>query len=294
MFSVDDITPQYFLVSWEAPYLRASDENLEEYTVLCTTDTSDAPVTLVTIEAGSETTGINISGLVPHTTYTCCVKAHTTVGVSADSCVSISTSEDGIYHIHILNNLKSVLFLAVPESAPEQVSVVAVSPFAVEIEWNAPAMPNGVITHYNIYTSNGDLVYTVDGSQGNYVYSGLSPYVNVSVSISANTTAGEGPRSPVVTARTRESGLSVFIWTVAVPILSTIVPSIVQSLEVVKMSDESVTITWGPPLEPNGVLLDYHLTVMNLVTGNISLTTVSPNQTPAHTNTFNSLGRCSI
>ena len=292
MFSVDVVTPQYLLVSWEAPYLRASDGNLEEYTLLCKTDTSDVPIT---IQVGSsETSRVNVSGLVPHTTYTCCVKAHTTVGVSADSCISISTSEDGIYHIHILNNLKLVLFLAVPESAPEQVSVVAVSPFAVEIEWSAPATPNGVITHYNIYTSNGVLVYTVDGSQGNYVYSGLSPYMNVSVSISANTTAGEGPRSPVVTVKTRESGLSVFIWTAAVPILSTIVPSIVQSLEVVKMSDESVTITWGPPLQPNGVLLDYHLTLMNLVTGNISLTTVSPNQTPAHINTFNSLGRCFI
>ena len=88
-------------------------------------------------------------------------------------------------------------------------TVVAVSPFAVEVEWNLPATPNGVIIHYNVYTSNLVLVDTVNSSQRNYVYGGLAPYQNVSVCVSASTSVGEGPKSQPVSTRTRESGLSV-------------------------------------------------------------------------------------
>ena len=87
------------------------------------------------------------------------------------------------------------------------VTVEAVSPFAVEIEWNTPVTPNGVITHYNVYTSNRILVDTVDSSLRNYVYSGLQPYQYVSICVSASTSVGEGPKSVPVPARTRESGL---------------------------------------------------------------------------------------
>ena len=97
----------------------------------------------------------------------------------------------------------------VPSTPPENMTVVAVSPFAVEVEWNPPATPNGVIIHYNVYTSNLVLVDTVNSSQRNYVYGGLAPYQNVSVCVSASTSVGEGPKSQPVSTRTRESGLSV-------------------------------------------------------------------------------------
>ena len=96
--------------------------------------------------------------------------------------------------------------IIVPSTPPVDVTVEAVSPFAVEIEWNTPVTPNGVITHYNVYTSNGTIVDTVDSSLRKYVYSRLQPYQDVSICVSASTSVGEGPKSSSVSARTRESG----------------------------------------------------------------------------------------
>ena len=86
-------------------------------------------------------------------------------------------------------------------------TVTAVSPFALEIEWNIPTLPNGAITNYTIYT-NSVSIDSVNGSHTSYVYNGLSPYQEVSVSVSASTAVGEGPQSIETTTRTRESGLN--------------------------------------------------------------------------------------
>ena len=36
-------------------------------------------------------------------------------------------------------------------SAPRDVSARLITPFLVEVSWRAPAIPNGVITHYTVY-----------------------------------------------------------------------------------------------------------------------------------------------
>ena len=98
-----------------------------------------------------------------------------------------------------------------PSTPPENVTVVAVSPFAVEVEWEAPAIPNGVITHYSVYNTSGVLVDKVNSSLRNYVYSGLAPFEVVSMCVSASTSVGEGPKSQPVSTRIRESGLSMIL-----------------------------------------------------------------------------------
>ena len=97
-----------------------------------------------------------------------------------------------------------------PGSPPKNVSVYTVSPFAVKIEWNTPATPNGVITNYTVYNSTGDRVASVGGSQRNFVYSGLSPFESVGICVSASTAIGEGPKSAVVSNRTTETGPPIF------------------------------------------------------------------------------------
>ena len=92
-----------------------------------------------------------------------------------------------------------------PSGPPEDVTVTAVSPFAVEIEWRYPNIPNGVITYYSIYFNN-TLVAEVNGSTLNNLYDGLLPYQQVSVCISSSTEVGEGPKSATKSIRTQESG----------------------------------------------------------------------------------------
>ena len=83
------------------------------------------------------------------------------------------------------------------------VTVAAVSPFAVEIEWRPPTTPNGIIAIYTVYSNN---VAIMEWSLTRYIYEGLSPYEQVSISVSASTKIGEGPRSIEVSIRTPESG----------------------------------------------------------------------------------------
>ena len=104
-----------------------------------------------------------------------------------------------------LQNTHAFCYSAVP-GAPEHVRVTSVSPYAVEVEWNTPTAPNGVIIYYNVY-SNGTLVASVNASFMSYLYHELSPYEQVSICISANTTIGEGPKSVEATNRTQESGI---------------------------------------------------------------------------------------
>ena len=99
----------------------------------------------------------------------------------------------------------STNLLSVPSDSPVNVTVAAVSPFAVEIEWRPPITPNGIIVNYTVYANNG-LIVIVDGSQTNYLYRGLSPYEEVNISVSASTKIGEGPRSIEVHSHTQESG----------------------------------------------------------------------------------------
>ena len=85
------------------------------------------------------------------------------------------------------------------------ITVTAVSPFAVEIEWRSPTTPNGIIVKYTVYTNNS-IIVILNGSQTNYLYHGLLPYEEVNISVSARTEIGEGPRSIEVHSRAQESG----------------------------------------------------------------------------------------
>jgi hypothetical protein len=240
MLSTSHITSSSMLISWEPPTITQQDELLQNYALSCSasgTSRTEAPMTIE-----SSATSVTVPNLAPNTIYTCCIRAITTAGQSPNVCTMNSTLED------------------VPSTPPENVTVVAVSPFAVEVEWEPPATPNGVVIHYNVYTSHGVLVDTVNSSQRNYVYSGLTPYQSVSVCVSANTSVGEGPKSQPVTARTRESA-----------------PSEVESYEVVVLSEASFNVSWNPPRLPNGVLTGYQLAVIDLVLGRGSPITVSPN-----------------
>ena len=50
----------------------------------------------------------------------------------------------------------------------------------------------------------------------------------------------------------------------------------VESLEVVVVSETSFNISWKPPLSPNGILTEYQLTVINLLIEGASLANFTP------------------
>ena len=109
---------------------------------------------------------------------------------------------------------------------------IAGSPTALQVMWNPPAEPNGVILSYTIvcYESTTDsdsgsgsgmqmsgllpiellnktLIFTVvSGNQSQATVTGLMPYTYYECYVTANTSVGAGNASIIQLSRTDESG----------------------------------------------------------------------------------------
>ena len=110
-----------------------------------------------------------------------------------------------------------LLFPTAPGSPPTSVRVEAAGPTRVQVTWGPPRIPNGIITHYNLYINNNPIQVTPDlrgeADTETYVFTTdqiLEPYKNVTVQISAETKAGEGLLSYPQSVVTDESGLCIF------------------------------------------------------------------------------------
>ena len=88
-------------------------------------------------------------------------------------------------------------------------------PYSLRVSWLPPSVPNGYITHYNVYCQESLLVMgsgggmlalptslyfqtftsTVYGTELNATVTGLTPFTNYGCYVSANTTIGEGNNS---------------------------------------------------------------------------------------------------
>ena len=67
---------------------------------------------------------------------------------------------------------------------------------SIKLTWSAPVKPNGVITGYILQCRSAEgetRLQRLMSSQITNVLSGLLPYTNYSCSITAHTSAGEGP-----------------------------------------------------------------------------------------------------
>ena len=103
-------------------------------------------------------------------------------------------------------------------SYPRNLTVVDVNSTAVMVSWQPPAIPNGVITAYNVWYNqtlncSGSLVSfsgSVAGSVLMYTFTELEEDTVYVFYISAETSAGEG-EAAMVMGRTREDGECVFM-----------------------------------------------------------------------------------
>jgi hypothetical protein len=104
----------------------------------------------------------------------------------------------------------NLLFLySEPTNPPQNVVIDNDATDSLTFTWDPPVRPNGVITAYTFYVTydNGSSVVIVDHeATGVFLLDGLYPYQLVTVEVSANTTAGEGPKSAVDEIRTAQAG----------------------------------------------------------------------------------------
>ena len=85
----------------------------------------------------------------------------------------------------------------VPAGPPRQVFGIVESSKTFTLFWSAPAIPNGVITEYQLQCSGGGQVFNRTVMEITTTLSGLLPYTNYSCSITAHTSAGGGPAATI-------------------------------------------------------------------------------------------------
>ncbi|XP_054029762.1 phosphatidylinositol phosphatase PTPRQ [Dryobates pubescens] len=121
---------------------------------------------------------------------------------------------------------------------------------------NLPAVNGGAESH-----SASENQYTMDilAEELVYVISGLTPFTDYTISVSAFTAVGEG-QPAILTVKTHEQ-----------------VPSSVQNIAYKNVSSSSVLLYWDPPANPNGRITHYTVYAMELDTKRTFQMTTSNN-----------------
>ncbi|KAE8615256.1 hypothetical protein XENTR_v10008456 [Xenopus tropicalis] len=149
----------------------------------------------------------------------------------------------------------------VPESAPEGIKYINISSTDIEVSFYPPLIPNGNIMYYTIYITwlNETMEKAMNTTNLIGNITGLKKYTSYILSVSASTIKGEGIRSAPQIITTEEDSPS----------------SPPRSLKVKQLSGITMELSWEPPLEPNGIILNYNVYIWN----EISNKTITVKQT---------------
>ncbi|XP_070688414.1 usherin [Pempheris klunzingeri] len=109
---------------------------------------------------------------------------------------------------------------------------------ALLLSWDQPRAPNGIITMYNLY-SEGNLEFS--GLSRNFLFRRLEPWTMYSLTLEACTSAGCTRSAPQ------------HITTAAAP------PASQPPPRPLFIGPDRVSLTWGPPSQPNGPIGEYFL-----------------------------------
>ncbi|MED6235660.1 hypothetical protein ATANTOWER_031113, partial [Ataeniobius toweri] len=125
----------------------------------------------------------------------------------------------------------------VPGSPPYGLSYESVSPSEVNVTWNAPLQPNGVVTHYSLELWNSTHYLNLTSPTNFLHITHLRKYAQYRIVVQAHTRAGAGNySSDPLNITTLED-----------------VPSDpVSNLTAQIFSSTAIIVSWDPPMEPNG------------------------------------------
>ncbi|KAM8861703.1 LOW QUALITY PROTEIN: phosphatidylinositol phosphatase PTPRQ [Synchiropus picturatus] len=153
------------------------------------------------------------------------------------------------------NQTSDVLFLLsgedVPGSPPYQLSYESVSPSEVNVTWQPPLVPNGVITHYSLVLWNSTHYLNLTSVTNSIHITHLRKYAEYRVMVQSHTRVGPGNYS------TEPLNITTLEDAPDTP---------PQFLYARKLSDYEVELSWQPPLEANSEILYYVVRVWNETT----------------------------
>ena len=179
------------------------------------------------IEHQTQLTTHQITRLQPFTTYSLQLAACTSAGCTYGSVQFAGTEE------------APPVGLAPP-------SITALSPRRVVIMWEPPSQPNGIILLYELLRQKDGLVPDIILSTGDvvsllFVDNSVFPATAYGYAIAANNSAGRVV-SEYRTLTTPEAA-----------------PEGVNAPAVIVTSSVSIEVSWGPPLQPNGIISQYQV-----------------------------------
>ena len=114
---------------------------------------------------------------------------------------------------HLNSFFYSLIFFCppAPSAAPQGVSISALSDTELKAKWNWPPWNrrNGIISGYTIHYGTDQSVYTTMEllpTQTSFTINGANAYTTYYVRVAASTSAGMGPFSAWVSARSQVAG----------------------------------------------------------------------------------------
>ncbi|KAL0968338.1 hypothetical protein UPYG_G00265600 [Umbra pygmaea] len=173
-----------------------------------------------------------LTGLMPFSYYNVSVRAYTRLGhgnQTSDTLTMLSGEDT-------------------PGSPPYSLSYTAVSPSEVNVSWEAPLVPNGVITHYSLELRNSSHFLNLTTPTSHALITHLRKFAQYSLAVKAHTRMGPGNHSSdPLNITTLEDDPD----------------SPPQFLLARKLSDYEVELSWEPPKHANSEILYYKVRVWN-------------------------------
>ena len=145
-------TPFSAEISWVTPYIIMDKET---YSVQYSTDMSLQNNKEVLIEATNESKvnqqfSVNITGLIPFTTYYYTIKANNTAGSTSTDVMAFTTNQSGMSVI-ITNTVILLKICVAPSLAPRNFQAVNITSTSIIFSWDALVdQANGIIQFYVI------------------------------------------------------------------------------------------------------------------------------------------------
>ncbi|XP_051239471.1 phosphatidylinositol phosphatase PTPRQ [Dicentrarchus labrax] len=223
---VDETSPSTATLVWSPP--EKANGVIQRYEVLYENESYSALM-------NTSSNRVTLMNLKPFSYYNVSVRAYTRYGHG--------------------NQTSDTLYLLsgedVPGSPPYGVTFESVSPSEVNVTWQPPLLPNGVITHYSLELWNSTHYLNLT-SPTNYIQiTHLRKYAQYRVMVQAHTRVGPGNYSSEP---------------LNITTLEDAPDTPPQFLHSRKLSDYEVELTWQPPLEANSDILYYIVRVWNETT----------------------------
>ncbi|XP_008281722.1 phosphatidylinositol phosphatase PTPRQ [Stegastes partitus] len=210
--TVVDTSPSAATLTWSAP--ERANGMIQRYEVLYENESFSAMI-------NTTTNRVTLINLKPFSYYNVSVKAYTRYGHG--------------------NQMSDTLWLLsgedVPGSPPYGLAYDAVSPSEVNVTWQPPLMPNGVIIEYSLELWNSTHYLNLT-SKNNYIHiTHLRKYAQYRVTVQAHTRVGPGNHSSEP---------------LNITTLEDVPSDSVRNLSAQIFSSTTIIVSWDPPLEPNG------------------------------------------